>query len=87
MFRRSRALPPSSFRRIHSSPELIRLVVKLEVGRWASNRAENSHLPLQRRERTTLRFRRMGCLQKFASVHANVHDGFSLERQLVDRQT
>ena len=34
-----------------------------------------------------LRFRRMKTLQKFASVHANVHNLFSLERHLVDRQT
>ena len=34
-----------------------------------------------------LRFRRMKSLQKFASVHANVHNHFNLERHLVDRQT
>lgn len=34
-----------------------------------------------------VRFRRMKTLQKFASVHANVHNHFSLERHLVDRQT
>ena len=33
-----------------------------------------------------LRFRRMKTLQKFASVHANVHNHFDLERDLVDRQ-
>jgi putative transposase len=33
------------------------------------------------------RFRQMKTLQKFASVHANVHNHFSLERHLVDRQT
>ncbi|SPH24392.1 hypothetical protein DEA8626_03444 [Defluviimonas aquaemixtae] len=30
-----------------------------ETGRWLNNRAENSHLPLRRRERAMLRFRRM----------------------------
>ena len=34
-----------------------------------------------------IRFRRMKTLQKFASVHANLHNHFSLERHLVDRQT
>lgn len=29
----------------------------------------------------------MKTLQKFASVHANVHDHSNLERHLVDRQT
>jgi len=60
---------------------------KQEVGRWANNRVENSHLSFRRRERAMLRFRRMKSLQKFASVHANVHNHFSQERHLVDRQT
>ncbi|HEX7695317.1 MAG TPA: hypothetical protein VF409_12550 [Sphingomonas sp.] len=29
----------------------------------------------------------MKSLQTFASVHANVHNHFAFERQLVDRQT
>jgi putative transposase len=56
---------------------------KQEVGRWANNRAENSHLPFRRRERAMLRFRQM----KFASVHGSIHNHFSQERHLVDRQT
>ncbi len=58
-----------------------------EVGRWANNRGENSHLPFRRRERAMLRFRQMTTLQKFASVHANIHNHFNLERHLTDRQT
>ena len=58
-----------------------------EIGRWDNNRAENSHLPFRRRERAMLRFRQMKTLQKFASVHANVHNHFNLERHIVDRQT
>jgi putative transposase len=60
---------------------------KQEVGRYANNRVENSHLPFRRRERAMQRFRRMKTLQKFASVHANVHNHFNLERHLIDRQT
>ena len=60
---------------------------KREVGRWANNRVDNSHLPFRRRERSMLRFRQMKSLQKFASVHANVHNHFNQERHLVDRQT
>lgn len=55
---------------------------KREVGRWANNRVENSHLSFRRRERAMLRFRRIGCLQKFASVHANIHNHFNSERHL-----
>lgn len=58
-----------------------------EMGRWKNNRAENSHLPLRRRERVMHPFWRMKTLQKFASVHASLHNHFSQERHLVDRQT
>ena len=60
---------------------------KQDTGRWANNRVENSHLPFRRRERAMLRFRQIRSLQKFASVHANVHNHFALERHLVGRQT
>lgn len=55
-------------------------------GRWINNRAENSHLPLRRRERAMLRFRRMRSLQKFAAVHGSVYNHFNNERQLHSRQ-
>jgi putative transposase len=60
--------------------------LKAPVGRWNNNRAENSHLPFRRRERAMQRFRRMKTLQKFAAVHASVHNHFSQERHLVSRQ-
>jgi putative transposase len=50
---------------------------KQEVGRWANNRVENSHLPFRRRERA----------MQFSSVHAQVHNHFNQERHLIDRQT
>ena len=58
-----------------------------EMGRWLSNRAENSHLPFRRRARAMLRSRRMKSLRKFASVHASLHNHFNSERHLVDRET
>ena len=57
-----------------------------QTSRWANNRAENSHQPFRRRERAMLRFRRMRTLQKFASVHASVHNHFNQERTLYRRQ-
>ena len=56
-----------------------------ETGRWLNNRAENSHLPFRRRERAMLRFRRMRSLQKFAAVHASIHNHFNQERGLSNR--
>jgi len=53
-----------------------------EMGRWLNNRAENSHLPFRRRERAMQRFRRMKTLQKFAAVHASVHNHFNKDRPL-----
>ena len=60
---------------------------KQEVGRWANNRAENSHFPFRRRERAMLMFRQMKSLQKFPSLHASVHNHFNSQRHLVDRKT
>jgi len=60
---------------------------KQEMGRWANNRVENSHLPFRRRKRAMLRFRQMKSLQKFASVHASISNHFNSERHLVDRET
>ena len=48
-----------------------------EVGRRLNNRAENSHQPFRRRERSMQRFRSMKTLQKFSSVHAQVHNHFN----------
>ncbi|MBK0401298.1 IS6 family transposase, partial [Limibaculum sp. M0105] len=55
------------------------------TGRWLNNRVENSHLPLRRRERAMLRFRRMRSLQTFAAVHSSVHNHFNQERSLSSR--
>jgi putative transposase len=57
-----------------------------EVGHGFNNRAENSHQPFRRRERAMQRFRSMKTLQKFSSVHAQVHNHFNQERPLVTRQ-
>jgi putative transposase len=58
-----------------------------EMGRWINNRAKNSHLPFRRREWAMQRFRRMNCLQKFASIHGSPYNNLNQERNLTDRQT
>jgi putative transposase len=55
-------------------------------GRRLNSRAENSHQPFRRRERAMQRFRSLKTLQKFSSVHAQVHNQFNQERHLVTRQ-
>jgi putative transposase len=59
---------------------------KQEIGRWANNRCENSHQPFRRRERAMLRFRQMKSLQKFAAVHASLHNHFNKDRHLTERE-
>ena len=54
-------------------------------GRWLNNRAENSHQPFQRRERAMSKFRDIKTLQKFAAVHASIHNHFNLDRHLNSR--
>ncbi len=56
-----------------------------ECGGRANNRAENSHQPFRRREGAMARFRDIKTLQKFAAVHASVHNHFNLERHLYPR--
>jgi len=57
-----------------------------EVGRRLNNRAENSHQPFRRRERAMQLFRSAKTLQKFSSIHAQVHNHFNQERHLVTRE-
>ena len=53
-----------------------------ETRRWLNNRAENSHQPFRRRERAMAKFREVRTLQKFASVHASIHNHFNHQRHL-----
>ena len=57
------------------------------TGYWLNNRAENSHQPFRRRERTMAKFRNAKSLQKFASIHSSLHNHFNQERHLYNRQT
>ena len=57
-----------------------------EAGRWLNNRAENSHQPFRRREGAMAKFRNVKTLQKFAAVHASIHNHFNLERHLNRRE-
>ena len=52
------------------------------TGRWLNNRAENPHQPFRRRERAMAKSRDVKTLQKFASVHASLHNHFNQERHL-----
>lgn len=43
-----------------------------------NNRAENSHLPFRKRERTMHGYRSPGALQRFVSIHSVIRNSFSV---------
>jgi transposase-like protein len=63
------------------------LAARHEQGLRKNNRAENSHLPVRRRERKMQRFKSPGSAQRFLSVHTVVQNTFNLQRHLVSRNT
>jgi len=57
-----------------------------DTARWNNNRAENSHQPFRRRERSMQRFRSISSLQKFVAVHSQIHNHLNHERHLIRRR-
>ena len=58
-----------------------------EVGGRKNNRAENSHLPIRRRERKQQKFRTIGSAQKQLSSYGQIYNLFNFQRHLISRAT
>lgn len=65
----------------------LRLSTHHDQGLRKNNRAENSHLPVRRRERKMQRFKSPASTQRFLNIHSAVYNLFNTQRHLISRRT
>jgi putative transposase len=77
-----RSIVTDRLRSYDAAMKVIGNAANQECGRWLNNRAENSHQPFRRRERSMGKLRDMKTLQKFAAAHAWIHNIFKRNRSV-----
>ena len=83
---RPETIVTDKLRSYRAAMKVIGNAARQETGRWLNNRAETSHQPFRRRERAMAKFRSAKSLQKFASIHASVHNHFYQKRHFYNRE-
>ncbi len=63
------------------------LSARHEQGLRMNNRAENSHLPIRRRERNLQRFKLAGSDRRILAAHAAIDIVFNLQHHIISRRT
>lgn len=58
-----------------------------DVGGRKNNRAENSHLPIRRRERKAQRFKSIASAQRLLSIYGPIYNLFNYQRHLISRKS
>jgi len=84
---RPEAIVTDRLRSYRAAMRIIGVSDRQECRRWHNNRAENSRQPFRRREGAMAQFRDIKTLQKYAAVHASIHNHFNLERKFTSRET
>ncbi len=79
---RPRSIVTDRLRSYGAAMKAMGIVERQVCGRWLNNRAENSHQPFRRRGGAMAKFRDVKTLQKFAAVHASIHNHFNQDRHL-----
>ena len=69
----------------HKAFRIIGLTAEHIDNKRSNNRAENSHLPVRRRERKMQRFKSPGSAQRFLNIHSATYNIFYVQRHLINR--
>ena len=69
----------------HKAFRIIGLTAEHIDNKSSNNRAENSHLPIRRRERKMQWFKSPGSAQSFLNIQSATYNSFYLQRHLINR--
>jgi len=69
----------------HKAFRILGLTAEHIDNKRSNNRAENSHLPVRRRERRMQKFKSPGPAQRFLNIHSATYNIFYVQRHLLNR--